>query len=221
MIELRTAWRSALLLSLLLLPAGCNYFAAVAALTPVYKDPVYKGFVNQSVGVMVWADRGVSIDWPDIQLDVAGSIQSKLQVAQTAKAKEFEGTTWPVLPASIVRYQRDHPEIEAYPIADTAPKLGVTRLIYVEIQEFRTRSETAVELYRGAMSANVMILEIANGKATVGYQDTIRVIFPKKSPPEGAMEGQDTQMYGGTLDAFSSEIGERMVRHQVEQGDDE
>jgi hypothetical protein len=71
------------------------------------------------------------------------------------------------------------------------------------------------------MSANVMILEIANGKATVGYQDTIRVIFPKKSPPEGAMEGQDTQMYGGTLDAFSSEIGERMVRHQVEQGDDE
>ena len=59
MIELRTAWRSALLLSLLLLPAGCNYFAAVAALTPVYKDPVYKGFVNQSVGVMVWADRGV------------------------------------------------------------------------------------------------------------------------------------------------------------------
>jgi hypothetical protein len=221
MIELRTASRGALLLCLLLLPAGCNYFAAIAALTPVYKDPVYKGFANQSVGVMVWADRGVSIDWPDIQLDVAGSIQSKLQAAQTAKAKEFEATTWPVLPASIVRYQRDHPEIEAYPIAETAPKLGVSRLIYVEIQEFRTRSETAVELYRGALSANVEILEIANGKATVAYQDTTRVVFPKKSAAEGAMEGTDVQMYSGTLDAFSSEIGQRLVRHEVEQGDDE
>jgi hypothetical protein len=170
---------------------------------------------------MVWADRGVSIDWPDIQLDVAGSIQSKLQAAQAAKAKEFEGTTWPVLPATIARYQADHPEIQAYPIADTAPKLGVTRLIYVEIQEFRTRSETAVELYRGALSANVEILEIASGKATVAYQDTIRVVFPRKSPAEGAMEGTDVQMYAGTLDAFSSEFGERLVRHQVEQGDDE
>jgi len=127
-----------------------------------------------------------------------------------------------VLPASIARYQRDHPEIEAYPITDTAPKLGVTRLIYIEIQEFRTRSETTVELYRGAMSANIKILEIANGKATVGYsEDGVRVVFPKKSPPEGAMEGQDVQIYAGTLDAFSSTFCAKLVRHQVQEGDDE
>jgi len=221
MIELRTAWRSALLLPILVLPlAGCNYLAAAASMTPVYQDPKYKGLTNQSVGVMVWADRGVSIDWPDIQLDTAGSIQNKLQLTQKAKAKELSGTTWPVLPQSIVRYQRDHPEIEAYPIADTAPKLGVTRLVYVEIQEFRTRSEAAVELYRGAMSANIKILEIADGHATVGYEeDGIRVVFPKNSKAEGSLEGEDVQIYAGLLDAFSDAFCERLVRHEVEDED--
>jgi hypothetical protein len=211
-----------LLLPLLLLSTGCNYIAAAAALTPVYVDPKYKGLSDQSVGVMVWADRGVSIDWPDIQLDTAGSIQSNLQATQKAKVKELSGTTWPVQPASIVRYQRDHPEIEAYPITDTAPKLGVTRLIYVEIQEFRTRSQTAVELYRGSMSANIKILEIADGKAKVGYEeDGVRVIFPKKSLPEGALEGQDVQIYAGNLNEFSNAICERLIRHQVQPDDDE
>jgi hypothetical protein len=226
MIEFRFAWRSALLLPLLflmlLVPAGCNYIAAAAALTPVYQDAKYKGLSKQSVGVMVWADRGVSIDWPTIQLDTAGSVESKLQASQKAKVPELEGTTWPVLPASIVRYQRDHPEIEAYPIADIAPRLGVTRLIYIEIQEFRTRSETAVELFRGSMSANVKILEIANGHAKVGYEeDGVRVIFPRKSLPEGALEGQDVQIYGGVLDEFSDALCERLIRHEVQEGEDD
>jgi hypothetical protein len=172
--------------------------------------------------VMVWADTGISIDWPDIQLDTAGSIQSKLEASQKAKAKELVGTTWPVLPATIVRYQRDHPEIEAYPITDVAPKLGVTRLIYIEIQEFRTRSVDAVELFRGSMSANIKIMEIANGKATVAYeQDGLRVVYPKKSPAEGAMDGQDVEIYGGTLDAFSDALCVKLMRHQVDFGDDQ
>jgi hypothetical protein len=221
MIQLRTAWRGALLLSLCLLPCGCNYLAAAAALTPVYEDPKYSGLANQKVGIMVWADTGIKIDWPTIQLDTAGCIESKLQATQSNKAKELSGTTWPVLPASIVRYQRDHPEIEAYPITDTAPKLGVTRLIYLEIQEFRTRSENAVELYRGSMSANIKILEISNGQAKVGYEeDGVRVIFPKKSSPDGTIEGQDVQIYANTLETFADAIATRLIRHEVEPGDD-
>ena len=222
MIQLRMAWRSAVLLPLLLLAGGCNYLAAAAALTPVYQNAKYNGLANQSIGVMVWADRGVSIDWPDIQLDTAGALEGKLQASQKAKVPELKGTTWPVVPASIVRYQRDHPEIEAYPITDTAPKLGVTRLIYVEVQEFRTRSESAVELYRGSLSANIKILEISDGHAKIGYEeDGVRVVFPKRSPPEGAMEGQDTAIYAGTLDEFSNAICERLIRHEVQPDDDE
>jgi hypothetical protein len=219
----RTPWRWCLLITLLALPLlnGCNYFAAAAALTPVYKDPEYKKLDHQSIGVMVWADRGIVIDWPDIQLDVAGAVQSKLEAAQKAGRKELAGATFPVLPASIARYQRDHPEIEAYPITDVAPKLGVSRLIYIEIQDFRTRSEAAVELFHGSLSANVKILEIADGKATAGYDvDGLRVVYPKNSPEEGAMEGQDVQIYAGTLDAFSSELCLKLLRHQVDVGEE-
>jgi hypothetical protein len=217
MIQLRIPWRGLLLIPMLLLPAGCNYFAALAAVTPVYKEAEYKGFANQSIGVMVWADRGISIDWPDIQLDVAGSVQNKMLVSQKSKAGEFSGSSFPVLPASIVRFQRDHPDLEATPITDVAPRLGVTRLVYIEIQEFRTRSEDAVELFRGSISADVKVLEITDGHAKVAYEvDGLRVVFPKASPEEGAMEGNDVQMYAGVLDEFSTELMERFLRHQVD-----
>ena len=74
---------------------------------------------GQSVGVMVWADRGVKIDWPGVQVMLATLVQDKLA---KSGAEEVKGSTYPVLAESIVRYQRDHPGIEAVPITETAPK---------------------------------------------------------------------------------------------------
>ena len=36
------------------------------------------GLENQSTGVMICADRGLRIDWPTIQLDLANTVQKKL-----------------------------------------------------------------------------------------------------------------------------------------------
>src|SRR5256885_8652398 len=135
--------------TIFLLPflAGCAALgvAAYKLEPPETIRPKYANLVNQSVGVMVWADRGIRIDWPTLRLDLANAIQQKLK-EQTLdekgkpKAKTLLGVTYPVQPASIVRYQEDHPEVEAMPITDFAPKLGVGRLIYVELEDFATRA---------------------------------------------------------------------------------
>ncbi|HEX8323114.1 MAG TPA: hypothetical protein VF595_04295, partial [Tepidisphaeraceae bacterium] len=57
---------------LLLGLSGCNVLGALAAKAPRPDvDAAYKGLAGQTVGVMVWADRGTQIDFSRLQLDVA------------------------------------------------------------------------------------------------------------------------------------------------------
>lgn len=151
--------------------SGCSFLGVAANAVPQYVKAKYPGLQNQSVGVMVWADRGVLIDWESIQLDLANAVQNKLQ---ETKAEEMKGVTYPWKPASIVRYQRDHPGIEALPVEDVAPRLpNITRLIYIEVQGFRTRSETAMELFRGHGVISMRVIEVdqVTGKGKVAFTE--------------------------------------------------
>lgn len=207
--------------------SGCNILGVGAQLAPPPKiDAQYKGMAGQSVGVMVWADRGVRIDWSPIRLDLANSIQVLLSPKKTKEGKppkeikEFKGATFPVLPASIVRYQDDHPEIEGEPISDVAPRLTVTRLIYVEIEDFATRAPGAIDLYRGGASATLKIIEVdpQSKTAKVAYEESgIIAEFPRKAPEEGVAGVGDQKMYVGTVKALAEEIVKRLVPYQAEE----
>src|SRR5438874_10024287 len=175
----------------LLLLTGCALLGLAAHAMPQPDvQPNYKNLAGQSIGVMVWADRGIRIDWPTLQLDLANSIQKKLQETQKlrdVKRKLLKGSTFPVEPASIVRYQKDHPESEAEHITAIAPKLGVTRLIYVELEDFATRSDMSVDLYRGQAKATVRVIEVdKDEQAKVAFeQGNVTAVYPRKSPREG------------------------------------
>src|SRR5262245_22744716 len=109
----------------LALSGGCTLIgvAAYKLKPPETVQPKYMGLENQSTGVMVWADRGMRIEWQTIEFDLAKSVQQKLVECQKAGKRESKtllGTNFPVQPASIVRYQKDHPEIEALSITEVA-----------------------------------------------------------------------------------------------------
>ena len=222
MTETKNPFKRLLFVALILLPAsfmlllsGCAALGLAANALPRYQKPTYIGMTGQSIGVMVWADQGVLIDWPTIQLDLANGIQKKLS---ESKAEELEGTTYPVKPASIVRYQRDHPGIELASINEVAPKFGVSRLIYIEIEDFRTRPELSMEMFRGSMLATIKVIEIENGQAKTGYEENgVRVLFPKKANEVGEPRIGDYRTYLGTLDECSTGVLNRFVKHDVEQ----
>jgi len=183
--------------------------------------PAYKGLAGQSVAVMVWADRASAIDWPSLQLDMTRGIQSRLKEAADVKKppKELEGTKFAAA-ESAVRYQRDHPEMEAEPITTVAPRLNITRLIYVEVQQFSTRPEESVELFRGTLVGNLKVIEIQNGKSKIAFQeDNIKVVFPKESPEQGMPGLGDNQIYEKTLEYFSTQVVNRFLTH-IEPRDD-
>lgn len=207
-------------LALLATVSGCNLLGAAGALvTKLPKPPVaasYQGLQNQSVGVMVWIDRGMSIDWATLQQDLANSIEGKLKLAQTTgESKDLKGTTFPVMANSIIRYQREHPATAVEDIKDVAPNLKVSRLIYVEVVRFSTRSPNAMQLFLGRMECKLQLIEVANGRAKVAFTETIPVQYPDKqhAGPEGLLNKDDRTMYVGTVGEMSTEIAKRFFEH--------
>ena len=194
---------------------GCSIFGVAAqALPRTTIKPVYTGLQGQTVGVMVWVDRGLRMDYPPLQIDIANATQIKLI---KSKAGQLKGTEFPVRPASIVKYQQDHPELEAESIADVAPRLGVSRLIYIEVEDFATRAQGAVELYRGAAEVTLRVVEVKNGVGKVAYEENgIAVIYPEKAPPEGIPNATDRKIYIGTVDALSTLIVRKFVPYAEE-----
>ena len=207
----------------LLCTSGCKMLGVLyaKAAPPPIIPAAYAGLTNQTVAIMVWASEGTMIDFPDARLDVAGSLQTKLQQAVDAKTKELVGTTFPKPTASVVRFQQNHPELEAMPPAEVAAKLGTSRVIYVEIENLQTRSDASVELFRGSASATIKVIEVPTEGAKQGkvaYDEAqIAAVFPPNAREEGRPDGNDFVYYRGVVDALTTELAKRFVPYAEEQ----
>jgi len=194
---------------------GCQIFGAVASKIPRSRDAQYKNLAGQRVGVLAWTHRGIRIDYPNLQIDMANAIQAQLQ-AKTDESS-LEETTFPWEPRSVLRFMREHPELEAQGVTEWAPRVsGIDRLIYIEIVDFSTRSGSAVQLLRGGITVNVKVVEIQNRAATIGYErQHMRLYFPPNAP-EGVVNVSEAAIYNGTVTVASREIGRLFYPHVIE-----
>ncbi len=214
---------------LALLPlSGCQYPAAalgiIAQAIPRHVDAAYKGLAGQQVIVMVWADPGVKLDNPLLQEDIAAAVQDKLIKVQHDEAPDaLKGTTFPVSTAVVVQTQQDHPEWESLSATDVAAQLKGSRLIYVEVSDYATRSDASQALYRGTLTAHVSVVEMTDAPATPDHASakmaydggTIHVTYPKDTPSnkEGTPIGKDSVFGQKTVDAFADELTKRFYLH--------
>lgn len=207
---------------LLICTGGCNILGAAAqVIPPATIQPKYTGIAGQQVAVMVWADRGVRTDFPDLSVYLTGMIQNGLKDSIKDNEKVLGKMQFPYSAESIVRFQTDHPELETEPIVNVAPHMGVvTRLIYIEIEDFSTRSRMATNLVRGEMTATLRVIEVNNGKAKVAFEENnVHAVFPKKSPEEGVVNMDPIVAYRGILGEFTTEVLHRFVPYQKDDMD--
>jgi hypothetical protein len=176
----------------------------------------YIGLQEKTVGVMVWADRVIRLDYPTLQLDVASAVQRQMQIAQTKdKKKELKDATFPVQPRSIVRFQIENPDIDSQPITEVAPKLNVDRLIYIEVEEFYTRPDAQLTLFRGTARGTLRLVEIdQDNVAKVTYvENDVMAVYPEDAPVEGLPGSDDARIYQATVNSFAKEIVRRFVTY--------
>lgn len=198
-----------------LFTTGCALFGWAASSMPRSEDAKYKGLAKQRTAVMVWADRGIRIDYPNLPLDLGNTIQVTL--LSKAKEDDVKEIQFPYEVRSVVRYQKEHPELEGRGVTEYAHRMsGLSRLVYVEINDFTTRSDTAVQLMRGAISANVKVVEIANGKSKVVYEiNNLRTYFPPKQK-DGVIDVPEQAIYVGTVKDMGLQIAQLFYGHVIE-----
>ena len=203
------------ILTLPLLTSGCAALGVAAQALPEPDVPArYADLKGHSVAALVWLPRGLETDYPALRLDLTNGILAKLKQAQSTNRPELKGATFPHIAAALVRFQQDHPELEQSPIASVAPRLGVERLIYVEVENFQTRSDQAVELYRGSATVSVKLLEVQGNTARVAYEESGQpVTFPPTAPAEGVPNVGDARTYRGTLDLLAGAIARKFYAH--------
>lgn len=215
---MRSPWKLLAIVCLMvcaLLSTGCALVAWAGANMPRSVDAQYKGLAKQRVAVMVWADRGIRIDYPTLQLDLGNTIQGTLM--SKAKEDDVKEIVFPYEVRSVARFQKEHPELEGRGITEYAHRLsGITRLIYIEVNDFGTRSDAAVQLMRGSITANVKVVEIDKGKSKVAYEiNNLRTFFPPKQK-EGVIDVPEQAIYSGTVKDMGVQIAQLFYGHVVE-----
>ena len=201
------------------LTGGCAVLGYAAAVIPGAGTKArYAGLAGQRVAVMTWTERAVTYDFGALPADVSMGVENKLVQAADPKVKteELKGTTF-VDPRQVLRWQKNHPELENRSVEEVAPKaaaaLGCTRVIYLEVSPFSIYDPRTPVLMKGSATTTIRVAEMGNGGAVkLGYEEAGLISeFPEKAP-EGVPQTDTvtpTYVYQGLVDKVTSDVAKR------------
>ena len=205
--------------------AGCNSSGGDQPSHDYVGKPeaTYAGLAGKHCAVMIWADWRTRTEYNQIQLDTGRLLTGKLEQLLAPKEKDKEKkkdateTAPPATflnPASVVRFQREHPDIAGIPITAVAPRLGVDRVIYVEFESFETQSPEAILLLKGSAKATLRVVEVDGSLAHVAFEEAgITAHYPPDAP-EGVVASDKVNIrsiYEGTLDLLTDKLAVRFA----------
>lgn len=203
----------AMLCGLMLLTglSGCNvagYAADVVAGddTPVSVTAEYPGLANQSVAVLVNADMGILYRFPQAQLEIAAAVNRQL-------AGNVPGITV-VEARDVVAYQTRNIYWDTATPSQLAQRLGVTRIVKIDLEEYRLNEPGNTIMMRGVISGRLNVSEADGPRPDdVAYSTLVAAAYPP-GRPHGVPEGDPITIRKGVLDRFATKVGWKFYDHQ-------
>jgi hypothetical protein len=162
---------------------GCAGLGFIGAMSESYKrsskrwvEAEYTGLEEKSWAVAVSASRGIQGEFPDVVPWMTHKSAERLVANQA-----IIGASSYVPADKVLRYQYENPRWVAMPKGELARALGVQRLIFVELVEYRLSEPGNQYLWAGLATGTVNVYE-ADGPAPdeIAFQKPIRVGFPDK-----------------------------------------
>lgn len=158
--------------------SGCNLVGIVGVLGESYKrtstrtvEAEYRGLEGRTFAVIVAADRAISGQHP--------ALVPTLQTAMAERLRANAGAAGYVQPRMLMQFQADNPRWTAMSMGDLAEELGVDRLIFVDLKEFRLHEPGNAYLWAGATSATVGVLETDGPyRDDFAFRKAVAVKFP-------------------------------------------
>lgn len=138
---------------------GCTLFGFAAVMaeearnqTPIDVDAEYAGLAGKNFAVVVAADRILQGQYPNLVPQLVAALTERLRSSPTG-ASGYQ-------PAEVVlAYLYQNPSWVAMSRADLARALGVERLIYVDMSEFRLHDPGNQYLWQGVAMAQLGVIE--------------------------------------------------------------
>lgn len=200
-----------LCLCALIVLSGCEIFGYVAqGVAPkqgaVLVKAEYHGLENQKVAVLVDANQQLLFEQPLAQLEVGDAMSRKL-------AGNVPGIT--VVDArQVVDFQNRNIYWTTVPYSQIAQRLGVTRLVLIELTDYRLHEPGNVNIWRGVISGNIAVAEADGGRPDdLTYDTTVSVAYPPDQPL-GVLKSDQRTMRLATLDLFSRAAAGKFHDHQ-------
>lgn len=131
----------------------------------------YTGLRGESIAVVVSADQSVQADHP-------GMIQVlSLNIAR--RLKDNAGPSAWALPEDVLRYQATNPAWTARTMGQLADDIGVDRIVFIELTEFRLHEPGNPYIWDGYASGRVAVIE-ADGPYPDDFvfEEFVSVAFP-------------------------------------------
>lgn len=134
----------------------------------------YKGLDGHTFAVVVAADRFTQADHPELIGTITAEITERLRTGTAHKGH---------IPADrLLRYLYDHPRWVAMPRARLAGDLGVDRLVWIDILDYRLHEPGNIYEWDGVGAATVGVIDPASPDPDeFVFEKTVRVAFPDKT----------------------------------------
>jgi len=204
-------------LLLLLAPlAGCNHLAYwVYLVTPEPTETIEAQFDElngHTVAVIVYANEAIQYNYPSACREVSARVSAELE----EKLKDV--TTVDSL--KIQKYQQQNIQWDTMSKTDLGKLFDADYVLFITLREFSTREEGSLDLFRGRLSAECAIYEVAQPEYASRGWDTsgISVQYPSNGPIGGhigQLSEYDYRIRCKTISEFAEALVQNFYEHKV------
>lgn len=172
---------------------GCQlvgfFAAAYEKETPKSVRAEYRGLEGKSFAVVIAADRVIQADYPGVVPTLTVRISETLA--------EHAGASGYAQPELLLARLYERPGWVAMPLGELAEYLGVERLIYIDLYEFRLNDPGNRYLWSGVAAGRLSVIEVDSAIPDEPvFEKSIRVTYPDS---DGYGEGEMTGSQVGTV----------------------
>jgi hypothetical protein len=188
---------------------GAGYIAqAIVTPAPIEVTAEYAGLANQRVAVLVDADLSIQFEHPLLQLEVATAVSQQI-------ASNVPGAT--LLDArQVVDFQNRNIYWNTLPYADVARRLGATRLVLIDLVDYRLHERGDVNIHKGLINASVGVAEADGAKPNdLAYSGMVAAAYPPDKP-DGIIKADSRTIQMGVLDLFARGVAGKFYDHKIE-----
>lgn len=206
-----------LLLGLLGWMPGCQAAGVVANAIgggdrEVQVNAQYAGLAGKSVAVLVAADESMLYRYPHLPRAASQAISAQI-------AASLPDVTI-VTPKQIAEFQARNPYWTTLGYARLIQRLGVQRLVYVDVSEFSTHEPGNTYSWQGLIVANVGIVEAESATPqNLSFQTIVRADYPEKASSVGVLDSNEATIQMGLLQVFARKTAWLFYQHiEIESG---